>query len=72
MSRDRFGHCDIQLRRRHGHDCHLKFRERVFERAAHDQLTKMRQSTPYVWVHPDEGSRRLAPANPPMANVQQS
>jgi hypothetical protein len=54
MSRDRFGHCDIQLRRRHGHDCHLKFRERVFERAAHDQLTKMRQSTPYVWVHPDE------------------
>src|SRR3981189_1111308 len=25
MSRDGFGHCDIHPRRRHGHDCHLKF-----------------------------------------------
>ena len=62
MSRDRFGHCDIQLRRRHGHDCHLKFRERVFGRPAHDQLTKMVRLTPgFILIK--KGSRRLAPTN---------
>jgi hypothetical protein len=36
------------------------------------KLTQERE-TPYVWVHlMKKGSRRLAPANPPMANVQQS
>src|SRR5258708_28407452 len=31
----------------------FKIPRRVFERPAHDQLTEMRQSTPFVWVYSD-------------------